>query len=143
MEHPVWSYLASGRQCSSLWIPPSLPWIYPHYQVELFGCWSCLRAIWNISGVSEPTDLLEADEHLSCSLCKAYKQIGLSHNVWQIIDSTVWILQTIPEHGNVYMGEEEQRQRLIVPFWIYSISVELHLMELGKLRRWTLVNAGI
>lgn len=51
-------------------IPPvgyyqGLPWIYPYYQMELFGYWFCLRAVWNISGISEPADLLQADKHFS------------------------------------------------------------------------------
>lgn len=33
--------------------------------MELFGYWFCLRAMWNISGISEPAYLLQADKHLS------------------------------------------------------------------------------
>lgn len=33
--------------------------------LELLGCRFCLRAIWNIPGVSKPTELLEAHQHLS------------------------------------------------------------------------------
>lgn len=131
-QHQFWSYLASRRKYPSFWILSRLsPWIYPYYQMELFGCWFYLRAIWSISGILKPTDPLEADKHLLVFSTQSLQTLDC-HRILADHYSTIWILQTILEHGNVYMGEEKQRQCLVFPCWIYSISVELHSMEWGN-----------